>query len=259
MLRPLEVLLEAIAKRDRDPELLFVGDFVNRGPNSAGVIRLLLTLPKARFCRGNHDDVLDQVLHDSNYALHPELSDPVAAFVTFMRYGLDSTLRSYGFDNGELEDMARRPSQARLERIRAAVPEPHKRFIRSLPPVIEEFDLFVAHAMLNPEVPTDSPDLITRLKGNANVRRSIIWGRFSNDQVVARKTWKRTGYFGHTPVEIYPKFMRKNGENVPIQAHQIVLLDTGCAVSIEGRMTAMCAEDGRTIQASREGQLLELR
>jgi diadenosine tetraphosphatase ApaH/serine/threonine PP2A family protein phosphatase len=259
MLRSLEALLDAIGKCDRDPQYLFVGDYVNRGPDSAGVIRLLLTLPKARFCRGNHDDVFDQVLHDSNYALHPELIDPVGAFVTFMKYGLDSTLRSYGFDNGELEDMARRPSQQRLERIRQSVPVSHKRFIRGLPPVIEEFDLFVAHAMLHPEVPSDSPDLITRLRGNPNIRRSIIWGRFTSDQVVARKTWKRTGYFGHTPVEIYPKFMRRNGENLPIQAHQIVLLDTGCAVSIEGRMTAFCAEDGRIIQTSREGQVLQTR
>ncbi len=50
---------------------MFVGAFVNRGPDSRGVIALLMSLPNARFVRGNHDDVFDQVLSGVSYAGEP--------------------------------------------------------------------------------------------------------------------------------------------------------------------------------------------
>ena len=62
MLKPLEGLLKGIERADPDARLFFVGDYVNRGLESKGVIDLVLTLKNARFIRGNHDDIFDQVL-----------------------------------------------------------------------------------------------------------------------------------------------------------------------------------------------------
>ena len=71
-----------------------------------------------------------------------------------------------------------------------------------------------------------------------------------------RKRWKRTGYFGHTPVETFRLSMRR-GDNVPIHGPQIVLLDTGAALSANGRLSAVCAESGELVQMDRVGELVE--
>lgn len=47
-------LLEKIHYGD-DDELWFVGDFINRGPQSAAVLRFLHQLPRKRVALGNHD------------------------------------------------------------------------------------------------------------------------------------------------------------------------------------------------------------
>ena len=68
MIRPLEALLRAIRQHDDAAELLFVGDFVNRGPESKAVVELLMSLDNAKCVRGNHDDVFDQVMSGQSYA-----------------------------------------------------------------------------------------------------------------------------------------------------------------------------------------------
>ncbi len=68
MLRPLQGLLREVARRDPWAHLLFVGDYVNRGPDARGVIEQLVTLRNAHYLRGNHDDVFDLILHGTCYA-----------------------------------------------------------------------------------------------------------------------------------------------------------------------------------------------
>src|SRR5438874_11014594 len=115
MLRPLEVLLDAIRSADAAPRFLFVGDYVNRGPDSKRVIDVLLALPKSRFIRGNHDDIFDQVLHDRCFAPNASEGNRIAAFQWFMQHGLDNTLLSYGIGWDELDDVHQCPSPARLD------------------------------------------------------------------------------------------------------------------------------------------------
>src|SRR5687767_15109561 len=143
----LESLLAAIAQRDSSPRLLFAGDYVNRGPDSRGVLDLLLALPDAAFVRGNHDDILDIILHGRGYCDHPQPIDPVGAFRWFMQHGLAETLVSYGADYADLEYAAEHLSEARVAEAMSVIPRDHRAFLRSLPPVYEEPDLFVAHAM----------------------------------------------------------------------------------------------------------------
>ena len=105
MLRPLLGLLSGISQADSAPQLFFVGDYVNRGPESRGVIDLLLTLKNARFIRGNHDDIFDLVVNGQCYADNAARNDRVAAFQWFMKYGLDNTLLSYGCDYALLDQL----------------------------------------------------------------------------------------------------------------------------------------------------------
>src|SRR5882762_8574379 len=143
MLSPLEGLLAGIERADKKAKLYFVGDYVNRGPESKGVIELLLTLKNARFIRGNHDDIFDQVIHGHSYAPNASKGDRSIAFKWFTEFGLIETLLSYGVSNSEIAKAYQRPQS--LDYLLSPIPKSHIDFIHSLPPVIEEDDFFVAH------------------------------------------------------------------------------------------------------------------
>lgn len=91
----LERLLDAVQPTERD-QVVFLGDYIDRGPDSCGVIELLLEFerrfPHTVFLRGNHEQLLLDVVDmqkDEEYAL-------------FQENGGDITLESYG---GEVVDL----------------------------------------------------------------------------------------------------------------------------------------------------------
>src|ERR1044071_4299375 len=96
MLKPLNTLLEQIPRLDPAAVFYFVGDYVNRGPDSRGVIERLLMLKGAKFIRGNHDDVLDHILHGQGYSENASRGDRFMALQWFIDHGLYETLVSYG-------------------------------------------------------------------------------------------------------------------------------------------------------------------
>ena len=250
MLRPLRALLDAVRAADASPEFFFVGDYVNRGPDSRGVLDLLLALPNARFVRGNHDDLFDLMLHGRSYHLHPDARNPVAAFLWFIRYGLRETLYSYGVDEIDIERVSRQPSDEAVRRLFEPVPASHRTFLRTLPPTVETDDFFVVHAKWDPD-DADQPSVAAHLLTSTRLRHQVLWGRYGIE-MTRKKRWRRTGYFGHTPVENYPGALR-NESNVPIRTQGLVLLDTGAALGAGGRLSAVCADDGRLIQVDRGG------
>ena len=95
MLRPLETLVQEIPRIDSEAVYYFVGDYVNRGPDSKGVVDLLLSLKNAKCIRGNHDDIFDQILHGTSYAENATRGDRFMAFQWFLEHGLTDTLLSY--------------------------------------------------------------------------------------------------------------------------------------------------------------------
>lgn len=111
MLRPLEALVSAIHRADPQATLLFAGDFVNRGPDSRRVVDLLLSLENARFIRGNHDDVFDQILHGSSYCENGSRHDPLTAFRWFMQHGMRETFISYGVSPAEMDALGQHPTR----------------------------------------------------------------------------------------------------------------------------------------------------
>ncbi len=145
MYRMLCALLEAVQQKDPHPQFYFVGDYVNRGPESKLVVDLVLSLKNARFVRGNHDEVFDLVLNNHSFAPHPEMNARLDAFLGFLQFGLDATLLSYGIDPEKLEQTAHRPSIKALDQLLESISPEHRRFFQSLPAVIEEPDLLIAH------------------------------------------------------------------------------------------------------------------
>ena len=255
MFRPLRALVDAVTRRDAGARLLFVGDYVNRGPDSRAAVDFLLALPNAAFVRGNHDDVFDLVLHGSAYDPQSPAPSPGSAFAWFMQHGLRATFESYGVEFAVLDRAARVPTPDRLRRIADAVPAAHRAFFRALPPVIEEPDVFVAHALWDPDEPDVAPDVATRLRADRRLRHRVLWGRYTDADVRRPKRWTRTGYFGHTPVETFGPSLYA-GDNVPIRGPRIVLLDTAAALTPTGRLSAVCVETGEVIQSDRSGAIL---
>jgi len=256
MYAALQGLVEAVARQDGAARFLFVGDYVNRGPDSRKVIELLLALPGAAFVRGNHDDVFDLVLSGTCYDAHSAAPDPVSAFGWFMNHGLANTFTSYDVDYAHLESVERAPTPQRLRELASAVPERHRRFIRNLPPVIEEPDLFVAHAMWGPDDRDDAPGIGAALQSDKRLRHQILWGRYPHHDIRRPKRWARTGYFGHTPVETYGPLVHR-GRNVPLRGPKLVLLDTAVALSPGGRLSAFCVETTELVQTDRRGTVVE--
>jgi serine/threonine protein phosphatase 1 len=254
MLAPLRALLQAIGERDPDPRYFFLGDYVNRGPDTRGVIDLLLELKGAHFLRGNHDDVLDMILSGKAFV---ETIDPVAAFGWFLRFGLLRTLASYGVKPRQIERFARKPERKTIEALTAAIPQTHRRFIRDLEPYAEEPDFFVAHASWPVTEPVDG-SMPLHLAASPELRHRLIWGRFTLEEIAGPKRWSRLGFFGHTPVPNYAE-LAGDTENVPVVGPQITLLDTGAALGPQGRLTAWCAERQTFIQADPQGNLLPTR
>ena len=256
MYRPLDALLAAIHSRDPAAHLIFVGDYINRGPDSRQVIDRMLTLPRATFLRGNHDDIFDLVLHGDCYMCHADAPDPVSGFVWFMQHGLAETLMSYGADSAELEAMARRPTPQKIGRLVTMAPPAHRQFIRRLRPVFETDGFFVTHGYWDPDDSDNKPNLAAPLERDPKLRYQLLWGRFTEAQIDRKKRWARTGYFGHTPVLNYKA---SKGNYEPIRGPQIVLLDTAVALSVSGRLSAVCAETGAVLQSDRQGNTMELR
>jgi hypothetical protein len=260
MFAPLDALMGQVSRSDPQARFCFVGDYVNRGPESRRVLDLLVSLSSGqhRFVRGNHDDIFDEVLNGQSYATNAANRDRVVAFQWFMEHGLDATFESYGVDYALLELCQLRPGVERLDQIVSAVPAAHKQFIRNLIPLIDEPDLFVAHAMWDAHENDLATMMSRRLESDGHARHKLLWGRFAEDEIAWPKMWRRTGYFGHTPVFAYATSQTAGDvAYVPIAGNQLVLLDTGCALSAAGRLTAWCVEERRYIQSDRLGKIVK--
>lgn len=124
--------------------IVFLGDYVDRGPQSRGVIDAVLgcRLGTERIClRGNHESFLLLAL------------DEAASFETWRRYGGVETLHSYGVPvvgvlRGAGFDDAR-------EALRAQLPSAHLTFLEELRSSWSIGDYFFCHAGVRPGVPLD--------------------------------------------------------------------------------------------------------
>ena len=85
----LTLLLESLSLQ-KDDRLIFLGDYINRGVDSRGVIKIIVNLKKSGhdvIClMGNHEKLL------IDYSKHPHES-----LIPYLRQmGIDFTLESYG-------------------------------------------------------------------------------------------------------------------------------------------------------------------
>lgn len=130
------------ARGPADSDLIFLGDLIDRGPDSAGVVERLLQLslerPNTRFIKGNHEEIL----------LHA-IGGDIEALRLFVRIGGRETILSYGVSEREYE---RSDYPELLALIQAHVPQRHIDFLGGFENLIEIGDYMFVHAGIRPGV-----------------------------------------------------------------------------------------------------------
>lgn len=208
-------LLEQITGQIRDhargaqAEVIFLGDYIDRGPESARVVDFLIDDPfggamACTFLKGNHEATLLDFL--VNPAVGP----------AWMQYGGGETLMSYGVRAplGKSDEAGWAEASQALTRI---LPGEHVGFYQRLQVSAERGLYFFAHAGVDPDRPLENQD-----------EASLLWVRepFLND---TRKL-SRVIVHGHTPA------------SMPYADERRIGLDTGAYQT--GKLTAACLERG---------------
>lgn len=125
--------------------LVFVGDLIDRGPNSAQVVERLRTYERRGvrtvFLLGNHEEVLLRILGGE------------ADLITKWRwFGGSECLKSYGVDADTLTGLS---DEEALGVIRSAIPKDHVEFLESFDDSCRFGDYLFVHAGIRPGVEFD--------------------------------------------------------------------------------------------------------
>lgn len=212
-LQTLRELLEEKVLPGADDTLIFLGDYIDRGPDSKGVVDYLMHLenagPECIFLRGNHEQTLIDALDAEKNLKKGFFSRPKNAVYQswFEQFGGKQTMESYGIS--QLSDL----------------PEAHERWYRSLLLYYRTDDCYFVHAGFN----FSEPDILSDT-------HAMLWIReFDYD---AGKTGGRKVVHGHVPVQL--DFLK---ECLSLPKLGFVPLDTGCVYKQRPGMGYLSALD----------------
>lgn len=149
-----------------DDTIVFLGDYIDRGPDARGVVDFILSIKKTMnnvICLlGNHEQLfLDYSLKKINRKI-------------FLNNGGMSTLLSYGFTGTR--------SGKKMN-----FPESHLQFFNSLYPYYETDDYIFVHAGLLPGTPLEQQDI-----------DDLLWIR--DEFTASAYDFGKIVVFGHTPL-----------------------------------------------------------
>lgn len=175
----LEQIIEADARDHAGPVyVVMVGDYVDRGPDSAGVLDHLIRPPSGRFQRiclaGNHDAMMLAFLKNP------------AANANWLKMGGEETLVSYGVLVPR--NQSRREWKALKSDMDHNIPSDHRRFLERLPLTVSVGRHVIVHAGLRPGIPLESQSAV-----------DLLWIR--DDFLQAEPgSFSQIVIHGHTPV-----------------------------------------------------------
>src|SRR5262245_50453094 len=168
--RELRCLIDKLPLAQGD-RLVFLGDYIDRGPNSCGVVSYLIELPKQLssiefiFLKGNHEDMFLSFLGIGGN--HGDM---------FLINGGRATLASYGV----------KPVKPSPKDVRYALPFEHQVFYQCLRPYYLMEPFFCVHAGIDPEKSLSE-----------QTEEDFFWIR--NKFIFASHRLPYTVLFGHTP------------------------------------------------------------
>jgi len=208
----LDLLERAIAAIQRDVEehgpaalTVTLGDYVDRGPESCGVLGRLAENPFPTTyvaIKGNHEALLEDFLADSSTGSY------------WRQQGGAQTLQSYGIRVGGLIGVNFATAQKQFE---AALPPAHRQFLLSLKVSFTRGNYFFCHAGVRPDVPLDRQS-----------DQDMLWIR--DDFLSSSKNFGKIVVHGHTPL---PE---------PLVLPNRISIDTGAFMT--GRLTCVALEAG---------------
>jgi len=218
----LQNLVQEIHKIEEDAQLVFVGDYVDRGRWSLSTVGYLMELQKkGDVClRGNHDDVFSWFI---NGKCKSRLSDLVYGSINtytvfnwwFHSNGFGSTVKSF-CDISDLDPTNYHDHiHEVVVRLNASVSQEHRDFFENLPLYWSNDKCFACHGWFSDD--ELKPDDVWISSDRA---MDILWGRFEELEGRHPK-WGKVGVFGHSMTQNY-------GEDQPIRQDLIRLVDTGC-------------------------------
>lgn len=207
----LDLLDELLTQIRRDAQggpsrqvLIFVGDYVDRGPDSNGVITRLLSLQsefEALFLRGNHDQALLDFLADPEF------------YRVWKGYGAPETLVSYGV-RPPLFEQRKFLFDARNQLL-TAMPPSHVEFLNSLKPFTDMGGYYFTHAGVRPGVSLSSQR-----------NEDLMWIR--EDFLSSTADFGKVIVHGHSV------------STLPVSRSNRIGIDTGAFAT--GRLTALVLE-----------------
>lgn len=180
----IEKIIDDDAERgDSKSEIIFLGDLIDRGPDSAGVIETAMQLKRelgdVRFLMGNHEEVY----------LKAATGDEKATRF-FNRIGGKETILSYEISMREYMDL---DNSALAERLPNLIPAHHIDFVKAFEDQIIVGDYAFVHAGIRPGVPLDEQkpkDLRWIREEFLSVKepheKVIVYGHTINDDVVEK-------------------------------------------------------------------------
>jgi serine/threonine protein phosphatase 1 len=212
-----ERLIEAIEQDDADAgaastTVILLGDLVDRGPDSAGVVKRARQWGKQRSIRclaGNHEEMFLEAFDSAEVMRH------------FLRHGGRETLLSYGISRKDFNRASIKELQALMQQ---TVPEKDLRFLAAFEDMIAIGDYLFVHAGIDPERPLGEQ----KPRDMRWIREPFLRHRAQHSHIVVH---------GHTIFEEIDE--RKNRIGIDTGAYRF------------GKLTALVLEGGerRFIQA----------
>lgn len=134
---------EDVARRPaRKNLLILLGDLIDRGPDSSGVVERLRTYDhpaiKPYFLAGNHEEVLLRIIKGERGLLGD-----------WLKYGGAECLMSYGCDPAKFDQ---RNERTALAAISSAIPHEHAQFLAGFADTLTFGDYLFVHAGIRPGV-----------------------------------------------------------------------------------------------------------
>lgn len=224
-------LIALIEKLPKDAKLIFVGDLVDRGEQSADVVRFVRE--NNHLCvMGNHEELM--LTYGDVFISSYCQEQPLSQHNIWYSNGGINTLLSYGvisLKDGKLQKVPSPEKQLLVLR-------DDLKWMQALPLYIE---LDIEHVSCKPVVVSHAP--ITTVWGMRQV--DSLFSTFCRMATTNRRDpdedAKIFNIFGHTPMS----------GGVKVRPH-FVNVDTGCYVSKDGynRLSAYCIETGETVSVA---------
>ena len=212
-------LMDKIRFNPDEDLLIFLGDYIDRGPDSGRCLQYILALQQ------QYPDVVVCLMGNHEVMMSSHFMQKRGSYNNLIVDYADSWL-----DNGGLETLQQ------LEELDAATKEELLQWVMNLPVKYQYQDYFFCHAGVDPDVPLAMQNEFDMLW-----RRQRWWERYSGEETIV---------VGHTPVQ---KVMKRTGKErrtpKPLfLPNHIVMCDTGAYIS-GGKLSCVDVLTGKVWQA----------